>query len=266
MASLAGLTALVTGANSGIGRAIAVRMAANGANVVVTGLQQRLKEGGYEAEQDVTTDELIRSRGGKAIFVRTDVTIAADVEAAVAAAAEAFGRLDVMVNNAGTFTGLTTIVDQTEEEYDQTMAVNAKGTFFGCKFAIRQMMAQSARDGGCRGSIVNISSVGGASGLHLEPAYCASKGAVLALTRQLATDFGPQNIRTNAILPGVIQTAMSRGPLSDEGAVSFLRQFNTFPRFGTVEDISEAASFLASDAAGYVNGAALAVDGGFLAL
>jgi Dehydrogenases with different specificities (related to short-chain alcohol dehydrogenases) len=266
MTSLAGLTALVTGANSGIGRGIALSLAHHGANVVVTGLNTSPRAGGYEAEPAVDTDALIRERGGQAIFVRTDVTVAGDVEAAVAAAVAAFGRLDVMVNNAGAFTGLATIIDQSEEDYDLTMAVNAKGTFMGCKYAIRQMMAQAPREGGQRGSIVNIASVGSVSGLHLEPAYCASKGAVLALTRQLATDFGPQHIRSNAILPGVVQTAMSRVPLSDEGTVGFLRQFNTFPRFGDAGDIGEAAAFLASDAAGYVNGAALAVDGGFTAL
>jgi len=102
--------------------------------------------------------------------------------------------------------------------------------------------------------------------LHLEPAYCASKAAVLGLTRQLATDFGSQGIRTNAILPGIVQTAMTRGALSDDATVSFLKRYNTFPRFGTGDDVGEAASFLASDAAGYINGATLAVDGGYLAL
>lgn len=266
MTVLTGQTALVTGANSGIGRGIALALANHGANVVVTGLNASPRSGGYEADAEIDTDALIREGGGQALYVRTDVTVPADIEAAVAAAVEAFGRLDVMVNNAGTFTGLATITDQTEEEYDLTMAVNAKGTFMGCKYAIRQMMAQSPREGGQRGSIINIASVGGVSGLHLEPAYCASKGAVLALTRQLATDFGPHHIRSNVILPGVVQTAMSRAPLSDEGTVGFLRQFNTFPRFGEARDIGEAAAFLASDAAGYVNGAALAVDGGFTAL
>ena len=265
MLSLAGQTALVTGANSGIGRAIALKMAANGANVVVVGLNRQAKAGGYEADLEVTTDALILDRGGKAIFQRADVTRADDVEAAVAMTVASFGRLDIIVNNAGTFTGLATIMEQTEEDYDRTMAVNAKGTFLGCKYAIRQMMAQPARDNGARGSVINISSVGGQSGLHLEPAYCASKAAVLGLTRQLATDFGPQGIRTNAILPGIVQTAMSRGALSDEGTVAFLKQYNTFPRFGSPQDIGEAASFLASDAAGYINGAELAVDGGFLA-
>jgi NAD(P)-dependent dehydrogenase (short-subunit alcohol dehydrogenase family) len=266
MSTLVGLTALVTGANSGIGRAIALRLAEYGANVVVTGLNRHPKEGGYEADTRFATDELIDARGGNAIFQPADVTIAVDVEAAVAAAVAKYGRLDIMVNNAGIFTGLATIIDQTEDDYDRTMAVNAKGAFLGCKYAIRQMMIQPARANGARGSVINISSVGGQSGLHLEPAYCASKAAVLGLTRQLATDFGSQGIRTNAIAPGIVQTAMTRGALSDDATVSFLKQFNTFPRFGTGNDVGEATCFLASDAAGYINGATLAVDGGFLAL
>jgi NAD(P)-dependent dehydrogenase (short-subunit alcohol dehydrogenase family) len=266
MRSLAEQTALVTGANSGIGRAIALKLAEYGAHVIVAGLNQQAKAGGYDEDAAIATDELIVSRGGHAFFQRTDVTCAADVEAAVTASVARFGRLDIMVNNAGTFTGLATIIEQSEEDFDRTMAVNTKGTFLGCKYAIRQMMAQAPRSNGARGSVINISSVGGQSGLHLEPAYCASKAAVIGLTRQLATDFGPQAIRTNAIAPGIVQTAMSRGALSDEGTVSFLKQYNTFPRFGTGDDIGEAASFLASDAAGYINGATLAVDGGFLAL
>jgi NAD(P)-dependent dehydrogenase (short-subunit alcohol dehydrogenase family) len=264
--SLEGQTALVTGANSGIGRAIALNLAKNGAKVVVTGLNRQAKAGGYDTEAEVPTDALILARGGQAIFHTVDVTKAVDVEAAVAAAVASFGRLDIVVNNAGTFTGLATIIEQTEEDYDRTMAVNAKGAFLGCKYAIRQMMAQPARENGARGNVINISSVGGQSGLHLEPAYCASKAAVLGLTRQLATDFGSQGIRTNAILPGIVQTAMTRGALSDDATVSFLKQYNTFPRFGTGDDVGGAVSFLASDVAGYINGATLAVDGGYLAL
>jgi len=263
--SLEGLVAIVTGAGSGMGRAIALSMASQGARVLVTDIQKSPKADGYDSEMDIDTETLIRKNGGVAEYRRVDVTVAADVEDAVVAAVELFGRLDIIVNNAGTFTRLETIVDQSEEDYDRTMAVKAKGVFLACKYAIKQMMIQPPRAGGQRGVIINIASVGTSSGLPMEPAYCASKGAVLNLTRQVAVDFGPHNIRSNAILPGVFQTAMSRAPLSDQQTVDHPRQFNTFPRFGTVDDMAASATFLASDSAGYINGAALAVDGGFLA-
>jgi NAD(P)-dependent dehydrogenase (short-subunit alcohol dehydrogenase family) len=265
MGSLAGFSTVVTGASSGMGRAIALEMAAQGARLVVCDLQKRAKPGGFDVDADVDTDELIRQRGGEAIFQRADVTKAADLEAAVKAAVEAYGRLDVMVNNAGIFTGIATVVDQSEEDFDLTISVNAKGVFLGCKYAVQQMMAQNPRDDGARGQIINICSIAAERGLDVEPAYCASKGAALALTKQVACDFGRHHIRVNAILPGIIQTSMSREPLSDPKVVEHLRMSNTFPRFGTVDDVAAAAVFLASDAAGYVHGASFAVDGGKLA-
>lgn len=258
-------SAVVTGAGSGMGRAIALELARQGARVIVTDVQKSPRPGGYDEDPDVDTDDLIRQRGGQAHYLRVDVTRAADVEAAVSLAVEMYGRLDVMINNAGIFTSIATVIDQSEEDYDLTMAVNAKGVFLGCKYAVRQMMAQIPRANGARGQIVNIASVGAERGLLLEPAYCASKGAALTLTKQVAADFGPHHIRVNAILPGLIQTSMSREPLSDEKIVEHLRQSNTFPRFGTVQDVANAAAFLVSDAAGFVNGTAFAVDGGKLA-
>jgi NAD(P)-dependent dehydrogenase (short-subunit alcohol dehydrogenase family) len=265
MGTLAGFSTVVTGASSGMGRAIALAMAAEGARLVVSDVQKHAKSGGFDVEPEIDTDELIRKRGGEAIFQRADVTKGADVEAAVAAAVAAYGRLDVMVNNAGIFTSIATVIDQSEEDFDLTMSVNSKGVFLGSKYAVRQMMDQQPRADGARGQIINICSVAAERGLDVEPAYCASKGAALALTKQVACDFGRHHIRVNAILPGIIQTAMSREPLSDEKTVEHLRLSNTFPRFGTVDDVAAAAVFLASDAAGYVHGASFAVDGGKLA-
>jgi NAD(P)-dependent dehydrogenase (short-subunit alcohol dehydrogenase family) len=187
------------------------------------------------------------------------------MEAAVAMAVQRHGRLDVMVNNAGIFTSVATVIDQSEEDFDLTMAVNCKGVFLGCKYAVRQMMDQQPRANGARGQIVNIASIAAERGLQWEPAYCASKGGALALTKQVAADFGPHHIRANAILPGLIQTSMSREPLSNDKIVEQLKLYNTFPRFGTVQDIADAAAFLASDQAGFVNGAGIAVDGGKMA-
>src|SRR6185503_7631080 len=161
-------------------------------------------------------------------------------------AVSSFGRLDVMVNNAGIFTGLHTIVDETEDEYDRTMAVNAKSVWLGCKFAIRQMLTQEPVDGS-RGRIVNIASIGGLVGLAAEPAYCAAKGAVVNLTRQLAVDFAPERINVNAICPGFLATAMVRPFLENDDTNKLLHDLTPWPRVGRPEDVARAALFLASD-------------------
>jgi NAD(P)-dependent dehydrogenase (short-subunit alcohol dehydrogenase family) len=265
MMQLQDRVALVTGAASGMGRATALALAARGAAVMCTDIRKSAKGEGYETDIEVDTDDLIRRDGGKADFRTCDVSAALDVEAAVAAAVEQFGRLDIMVNNAGIFTKLETIIDQSEADYDLTMTINAKGAWLGCKYALSQMIAQDPLASGLRGRIINIASVGGELGLGGEPAYCASKGAVLALTRQLAVDFGPQHINVNAIMPGVIRTAMTREPMSDDAMVAGLQQITPFPRLGTAGDVGGTAAFLASDEAAFINGVAIAVDGGWLA-
>jgi NAD(P)-dependent dehydrogenase (short-subunit alcohol dehydrogenase family) len=207
--------AIVTGSSSGNGRAIALALAAEGAIVVCSDLRREAREGGYEPDIDRATDEAIRLAGGKAEFVEADAARYADVERLVTQAAATFGRLDVMVNNAGIFTDLHTIVDETEDEYDRTMAVNAKGVWLGCKFAIRQMLTQEPVDGsrgpgGEHRLDRRLGRVGRGTGV-----YCAAKGAVVNLTRQLAVDFAPERINVNAVCPGFLQTAMVRPFLAD---------------------------------------------------
>ena len=143
--------AVVTGSSSGNGRAIALALAAEGAVLVCSDIRREAREGGYETDIRTPTDDVIRANGGRAEYVEADAASYSAVEALVASAITSFGRLDVMVNNAGIFTDLHTIVDETEEEYDMTMAVNAKSVWLGCKFAIRQMLAQEPV-GGSRGS------------------------------------------------------------------------------------------------------------------
>ena len=262
---LEGQVALVTGASSGNGRAIAIALAAEGARVMCSDLRATPLEGGYEQELDVATQDVITRSGGQAAFQRADASQAADVEALVAATVSRFGRLDLMVNNAGVFTGVHNILDESEAQFDLTMAVNTKGVWLGSKFAIRQMMAQAPRPNGTRGRVVNIASIGGLVGLALEPAYCASKGAVVNLTRQLAVDFAPHKINVNAVCPGFLATAMVRPFLDDPEAKASLEALCPWPRVGQAEDVSKCVVFLASDDADWMTGSMMTVDGGFTA-
>jgi len=253
--------ALVTGASSGNGRGIALRLASEGAAVVCADLRPNALAGGYEPDIEIETDALIRQRGGKAVFQKADVRSAAEVEAAVARAVSEFGRLDLMVNNAGTFTGLHTVIEETEEEFQLTMDVNLKGAWLGCKYAIAQMLRQEPWAGGGRGRIVNIASVAALIALPREPAYCASKGAVVALSKQAALDFAQQSINVNVVAPGFIYTAMTRSA-ADTGFEAAIKQITPFPRLGNVSDVVGATLFLLSDDAAWITGTVLTVDGG----
>lgn len=257
--------AIVTGASSGNGRAIAIALAAEGAKVVVSDLREEALAGGYEKDIELSTAQAIAKAGGRAIYHQADASKAADVEALVAKAVSEFGRLDLIVCNAGVFTGVHTILDETEEQFDFTMAVNVKGVWLGNKYAIKQFMAQQPRADGTRGRIVNIASIGGLVGLALEPAYCASKGAVVNLTRQLGIDFAPERININAVCPGFLATAMVRPFLEDPEAKAGLEALCPYPRVGKAEDVAKAVVFLASDEAEWMAGSMLTVDGGFTA-
>jgi len=261
---LQGRVAAVTGSSSGNGRAVALALAAEGASIVCSDIQKSAREGGYEPDIHEDTDDLIRALGGRSKFVEADASILGDVEGVIAAAVEGFGRLDVMVNNAGISTGLHTIVDETEQEWDRTMAVNAKSVWIGCKLAITQMLKQEPREGS-RGKVVNIASIGGLVGLAAEPAYCASKGAVVNLTRQLAVDFAPHRINVNAVCPGFLYTAMNRPFFDDPEVLRSVHELTPWPELGTPADVAKATLFLASDQARWVTGALLTVDGGVTA-
>lgn len=256
--------AIVTGASSGNGRAIALRLADDGAVVVCSDLRPDALPGGYDVDAAVPTHELILKRGGRASYVQADASSAADVSGLVDAAVAEHGRLDVMVNNAGIFTGLCTIVDEREEDFDRTVAVNLKGVWLGSKYAITQFLKQDLQ-GHSRGKVINIASIGGLVGLAQEPGYCASKGAVVNLTRQLALDFAPQQINVTAVCPGFLATAMVRPFLDDPTLNAALHAQSPWPNLGTADDVAKAVAFLASDESRWMSGSMLTVDGGFTA-
>lgn len=249
---LQGKVALVTGGASGIGRATATLFAREGARVVVVDLKE-------EGESVV---DAIRQSGGQAIFVRGDVSRAMDCQAAVQAALEAFGRLDILFNNAGIIRRAS-VTETTEEEWNRVMDVNAKSVFLMSKAAVPVM----AKAGG--GSIVNTGSGWGLVGGRNAASYCASKAAVVNLTRAMALDHAGQHIRVNCVCPGDTDTPMLRDEARQLGepVAHFLEGSADRPmgRMGRPEEIADAVLFLASDASSYVTGASLVVDGGGLA-
>jgi NAD(P)-dependent dehydrogenase (short-subunit alcohol dehydrogenase family) len=253
MGCLTDKRALITGGASGIGQATALLFAREGAAVAVADLD----EAGGQAVAQTIADE-----GGRAIFVPCDVTRAVDCQRAVRLAVEELGGLDVLFNNAGIIRRAT-VLDTTEEEWDRVMAVNVKSIFLLSKYAI-PVMAQA---GG--GAIVNTASGWGLVGGRNAVSYCASKGAVVNMTRAMALDHGEQNIRVNCICPGDTDTPMLRDEARQLGASDedFMTEAADRPlrRIGRPEDIAQAALYLASDAASFVTGAALVVDGGGLA-
>lgn len=246
----------MTGASSGIGRAVARRLAADGAGVLVADLRQQPRDGAQEEGGDQTTVDLIRAARGVAIFLETDVSRAPDLEGAASVAADELGGLDIMVNNAGIWHGHRKILEETEAEFDSTIAVNLKGVWLGCKAAIARMV-----HAGTGGSIVNIASIAGMVGLAAEPAYSASKAGVIGLTRQLAIDYAEHRIRVNAISPGFVETALSRSVMGDNPE----HDLTPWPRLGAVSDVASAVAFLASDESEWMTGSILTMDGGYSA-
>lgn len=249
---LTGKVAIITGAGSGIGREAARIFAREGAAVVVADVNDRAGE---------ATAADLRAAGGEALYVRADVSKAADVEAAVVAAERMFGKLDVMFNNAGIFPDEDgSVVDTSEATWDLVMRVNLKGVFLGCKYAIPAML----RAGG--GSIVNVASFVALVGAAVpQIAYTASKGGVLSMTREIAVEFARKNIRANALCPGPVDTPLLASILSDPKKRQ--RRLVHIPpgRFARAEEIANAALFLASDESSFVNGATFTVDGGITA-
>ena len=252
---MAGLTegkvALVTGAGSGIGRATALVFAREGAKVVVADI---VVEGGQETVQQIEV------AGGEAIFVKADVSQAADVEALVTQTVETYGRLDCAFNNAGIEGGMKLTIDCTKEEFDQTIAVNLTGVWLCMKYEIQQMLSQGG------GAIVNTASAAGLVGFPSLPDYVASKHGVVGLTKTAALEYAKSGIRVNAVCPGVIQTPMvERGAQLSPGFDELALSMEPVGRFGQPAEVGEAVVWLCSDAASFVTGIPMQVDGGLVA-
>lgn len=240
--------AIITGAGSGIGRGIALAFVKEGAKVVVADLSE---QGGKE------TLEQIKNKNGEAIFVKTDVSKITDIEQLVKTCLDKFGRVDILVNNAGIYRAYN-LHEMSEEDWDKTININLKSVFLGSKMVIPEMLKQG------KGKIINTASIAGLVGFAQSGVYCASKGGIIALTKEMALDYAPKKINVNCICPGVIKTAMTKDMLADSAAKQSLESETPYPRLGEPEDIAMAAVYLASDESDFVNGETLVVDGGWL--
>jgi len=250
---LKGKVAIVTGSGAGIGRGIAERFAREGASVVI-------------AEVDATTGrsaaEAIKTAGGEAIFVPTDVSDEAQVQAMVDKTVERYRRIDVLCNNAGVlfFEKEAPAHELTNETWDRTMAVNLKGYWLTSKYVVPVMLKQKS------GSIIHVASPTGIFGFTRLTAYSASKGGVIGLMRSMAADYAPEHIRVNAIIPGTIDTPMNAVELSDPTIRARYAEIAPARRLGTPEDLAGIALFLASEDSDYCVGGIFTVDGGLTAV
>jgi NAD(P)-dependent dehydrogenase (short-subunit alcohol dehydrogenase family) len=248
---LQGKVGLVTGGTSGIGREAAILFVKAGAKVVVAGRR--------EAEGQETM-KLVREAGGEGLFVKADVSKGAEVDALVQKTVEKFGRLDVAFNNAGIEGNWIPIVEQAEEDWDRTIAINLKGVWLCLKYEIRQMLKQ-----GGGGAIVNMASVAGLIGSAGAATYCASKHGVMGLTKSAALETARSGIRINVVCPAVIETAMAERIFGEPEVNKFALGLHPMWRFGKPGEVAEAVVWMCSERASFMTGQSIVLDGGMLA-
>lgn len=251
MGKLDGKVAIITGAASGIGWATAILFATEGAKVVAAD---------WDESKGTKVAEDIRKRGGDATFVKMDVSNPDDVQRTISTAVETYGKLDVLFNNAGMLGEMAPTADCTLENWERVINVNLKGVFLGMKYAIPELL----KNGG--GVIVNTASAAGFVGFPTLPAYCASKGGVIQLTKAAALEYARQNIRVNAICPGAIQTPLVQTFISlGEEAQRAMEASEPVGRLGKPEEVARLALYLASDDSSFCTGAPFIIDGGMIA-
>jgi len=248
---LSGKTALVTGSGRGIGKAIAVTMARAGADVMVNDLK---------VESCDETAKTIQELGSKVLVMAGDISKEGEVQDIVKRGVEHFGKIDILVNNAG-IVGRKPIFDTEERDWDRMIEVNLKGTFLCSKF-----VAQKMRELGVKGRIINISSIMGEVALPPRPAYCASKGGIIALGRDLATELAQFGITVNSVAPGWVETDLTANYFSQQGVHDYLIERIPLGRFCQPEEVANVVCFISSEFGKYITGQTIFVDGGWTAI
>jgi glucose 1-dehydrogenase len=248
--SLTGKVAIVTGGNSGIGKAIALALAGQNAEIVIDYL--------FDPAATEALEKQIIGLGAKVIGVEADVSKVADLQRLVDATVKEFGRLDIMVNNAGVETR-TSVLDTTEEQYEKVLEINLKSAFFGTQIAAKQMIAQ-----GGGGRIINITSVHEDWPMPGNTAYCLSKGGMRMLTRTAGVELGPHGICVMGVGPGAVETPINTATMADPALMKVLDAAIPLGRMAKPEEIGNVVAFLASDAGGYLTAATIFADGGIM--
>lgn len=244
-----GKTAIITGGGSGFGQETAIKLAQQGANIVIVDIS---------AENGQETIELLEKEGAEAIFVRADVSSSEDVKNYVNETIKAFGQIDMFFNNAGISGSGVRTLECSEDEFEAIVNVNLKGAFYGLKYVANEML----KTGG--GSIVNTASLGGVVGLPTLGAYSATKHAIIGLTKTIAGEYGRENIRINAIAPGTNETPMVKAFPAE--AIEAMSAGVPMGRLGQPEEVADVVAFLLSDKASYIHGSVISIDGGSAAL